>query len=234
MKYKNLVILGTSHIAKQSLDEVKKYIEEEKPDMIAIELDSKRLPALMSKSPRRIELKAIRHIGLKGFVFSLIGAWAEKKLGNLVGVAPGSEMKQAVQIAKKNNIKIALVDQDIEITLRRLSKTLTWKEKWNFAADIVKAIFTRNKEIDFDLRTVPEKKIIKKLTSKLKERYPNVHKVLIEERNSVIAGNLRNLMDSNPDKKILAILGAGHVDDVLELVKKNEGINLSYSYTHGQ
>ena len=233
MKYKNLVILGTSHIAKQSLDEVKKYIEEEKPDMIAIELDSKRLPALMSKSPRRIELKAIRHIGLKGFVFSLIGAWAEKKLGNLVGVAPGSEMKQAVQIAKKNNIKIALVDQDIEITLRRLSKTLTWKEKWNFAADIVKAIFTRNKEIDFDLRTVPEKKIIRKLTSKLKERYPNVHKVLIEERNSVIAGNLRNLMDSNPDKKILAIIGAGHVDDVLELVKKSEGINLSYSYSIG-
>ncbi len=233
MKYKNLVILGTSHIAKQSLDEVKKYIEEEKPDVIAIELDSKRLPALMSKTPRKIQLRVIRQIGVKGFVFSLIGAWAEKKLGNLVGVAPGSEMKQAVQIAKKNNIKIALVDQDIEITLKRLSKTLTWKEKWNFAADILKSIFTKGEKIDFDLRTVPEKKIIKKLTSKLKERYPNVHKVLIEERNSVIAGNLRTLMNSNPDKKILAILGAGHVDDVLELVKKDEGINLSYSYSVG-
>ena len=233
MKYKNLVILGTSHIAKQSLDEVKKYIEEEKPDVIAIELDSKRLPALMSKTPRKIQLRVIRQIGVKGFVFSLIGAWAEKKLGNLVGVAPGSEMKQAVQIAKKNNIKIALVDQDIEITLKRLSKTLTWKEKWNFAADILKSIFTKGEKIDFDLRKVPEKKIIKKLTSKLKERYPNVHKVLIEERNSVIAGNLRTLMNSNPDKKILAILGAGHVDDVLELVKKDEGINLSYSYSVG-
>src|SRR3989338_1356590 len=233
MKYGNLVFLGTSHIAKQSLDEVKKYIEEEKPDIVAIELDAKRLPALMSKAPRKIRLRAIRQIGIKGFVFSLIGAWAEKKLGKLVGVAPGSEMKQAVQIAKKNNIQIALVDQDIEITLRRLSKTLTWKEKWNFAADILKSIFTKGERIDFDLRTVPEKKIIRKLTLKLKERYPNVHNVLIEERNSVIAGNLRNLINSNPDKKILAILGAGHVDDVLELVKKNEGINLSYSYSIG-
>ncbi|HLC62463.1 MAG TPA: TraB domain-containing protein [Candidatus Nanoarchaeia archaeon] len=233
MKYRNLIILGTSHIAKQSMDEVKKHIEEEKPDIIAIELDSKRLPALMSKGPRKIQLRAIRQIGVKGFVFSLIGAWAEKKLGKLVGVAPGSEMKQAVQIAKKNNIKIALVDQDIEITLKRLSKTLTWKEKWNFAADILKSIFTKGERIDFDLRTVPEKKIIRKLTLKLKERYPNVHNVLIEERNSVIAGNLRNLINSNPDKKILAILGAGHVDDVLELVKKNEGINLSYSYSIG-
>ncbi|HLC60437.1 MAG TPA: TraB/GumN family protein [Candidatus Nanoarchaeia archaeon] len=234
MKYGNLVFLGTSHIAKQSLDEVKKYIEEEKPDIVAIELDAKRLPALMSKAPRKIRLRAIRQIGIKGFVFSLIGAWAEKKLGKLVGVAPGSEMKQAVQIAKKNNIQIALVDQDIEITLRRLSKTLTWKEKWNFAADILKSIFTKGERIDFDLRTVPEKKIIRRLTSRLKERYPNVHKVLIEERNSVIAGNLRNLVNSNPDKKILAILGAGHVDDVLELVKRSEEINLNYSYSIGK
>ena len=234
MKYRNLVILGTSHIAKQSLDEVKRCIEEEKPGIVAIELDAKRLPALMSAAPRKIQLKAIKQIGLKGFIFSVFGAWAEKKLGKLVGVAPGSEMKQAVQIAKKNSIKIALVDQDIEITLRRLSKTLTWKEKWNFTADILKSIFTKGERIDFDLRTVPEKKIIKKLTLKLKERYPNVHKVLIEERNKVIAGNLRSLMNSNPDKKILAILGAGHVDDVLELVKKNEEINLSYSYSIGK
>jgi len=233
MRYKNLVVLGTSHIAKQSLDEVRMYIEEEKPDVIAIELDSKRLPVLMSKAPRKIQLRVIRQIGVKGFVFSLIGAWAERKLGKLVGVAPGSEMKQAVNIAKKNNIKIALVDQDIEITLKRLSKTLTWKEKWNFAADILKSVFTRGERIDFDLRTVPEKKIIKKLTSKLKERYPNVHKVLIEERNSVIAGNLRNLMNSNPDKKILAILGAGHVDDVIEIIKKSEGVNVNYSYSIG-
>ena len=154
MKYKNLVILGTSHIAKQSLDEVKKYIEEEKPDVIAIELDSKRLPALMSKAPRKIQLRAIRQIGLKGFVFSLIGAWAEKKLGEYVGVTPGSEMKQAVRLAKKNNMKVALIDQDIEITLRRLSKSLTWKEKWNFHVDVFKAIVLRKKEVEFDLKFV--------------------------------------------------------------------------------
>ena len=34
MKYNNLTIIGTSHIAKQSLDEVEKAIEEEKPGII--------------------------------------------------------------------------------------------------------------------------------------------------------------------------------------------------------
>ena len=220
MKYKNLIFLGTSHIAKRSLDEVKKLIKNEKPDIIALELDNSRMQALMSKAPRKIQLSSIRHIGLNGFIFSLIGAWAERKLGKLVGVAPGAEMKQAIKLARKNNIKITLMDQDIEITLQRLSKTLTWKEKLNFLVDILKAVFARKKEIEFDLTTVPDKKIIKKLTDKLKERYPNIYKVLIEERNKVIANNLKNLMDLNKDKKILVVLGAGHVDDVLELIKE--------------
>ena len=230
MKYKNLVFLGTSHIAKQSLDEVKKYIDEEKPDIIAIELDRKRLPALMSKANRKIELRNIRHIGLKGFIFSLIGAWAEKKLGKLVGVAPGSEMKQAIKIARKKKIDLALIDQDIEITLKRLSKSITWKEKRHFLADIIKAFFTRKHEIDFDLATVPDKNIIKKLTSQLKKNYPNVYRVLIEERNNVIAGNIISLMQANQNKKILVILGAGHIDDVIEILNQKED-SISYSFS---
>ena len=230
MRYKNLVFLGTSHIAKQSLEEVRKQIETENPDIIALELDKKRLAALMSKAPRKVDFRIVRHIGLKGFIFSLIGAWAEKKLGKLAGVAPGSEMKQAIKLAKQKKIKIALVDQDIEITLKRLSKLLTLKEKMNFFADILKAIFSRKKEIEFDLKTVPDISIIKKLTSKLKERYPNVYRALIEERNIVIAEKLKMLMQSEQDKKILVILGAGHVDDVLELVKEPR---ISFSFKVG-
>ena len=234
MNYKNLVFLGTSHIARQSLDEVKESIEREKPGIIAIELDRARLDALLSKEPRKVSLRIIRKIGLKGFIFSLIGAWAEKKLGNLVGVAPGSEMKQAVKLAKKYNIKIALIDQDIQITLKRFSSSITWKEKWNFLADIVKAFFVRDKELQFDLRTVPEKNIIKKLVRKVKERYPNVYKTLIEERNIVLANNIKKLMGAEPDKKILVIIGAGHVDDVIRIIQNDEdSINYTFS-THNK
>ena len=230
MKYKNLVFLGTSHIAKQSLEEVKKRIEDEKPDILALELDAKRLDALMSSGRRSIRLKNVGRIGLKGFVFSLFGAWAEKKLGKLVGVAPGSEMKQAISIARKENIKIALIDQDIEVTLRSFSNSLSWKEKMRFIADIFRAIFLKREKIEFDLATVPNKKVIKKLTGKLKERYPNVYKTLIEERNMVIANNLKKLMKTEPDKKILVILGAGHIDDVLGLVKEQR---ISFSFSVG-
>src|SRR3989338_3266228 len=226
MDYKNLTIVGTSHIAKESLEEVEKTIEDIKPDIIALELDKRRLYSLFRK-PGKIRIYDIKRVGLKGFIFSLIGAWAEKKLGNMVGVAPGSEMKNAVRLARKNNIKIALIDQDIEITLKRFSKSLTWKEKWNFFADILKAVFARKQIVEFDLTKVPSKKVIKKLVDKIKERYPNVYKVLIEERNEAMANNLHKIMSEYPDKKILAIIGAGHEEDILRIIKRP---SVSYSF----
>ena len=141
MEYKNLTIIGTSHIAKQSIQEVKNVIEKTKPDIIALELDKKRFFSLTSKTKRKLKLRDITKLGVKGFLFNLIGAWAEKKLGNIVRVEPGSEMLTAIKLAKKNKIKIALIDQDIEITLKKLSKRLTWKEKGRFVIDIFKSIF---------------------------------------------------------------------------------------------
>ena len=219
MNYKNLTIIGTSHIAKQSLEDVEKAIVGGKPDIVALELDRMRLYSLFKK-PSRLRIYDIKRIGFKGFIFALIGAWAEKKLGKMVGVAPGSEMKKAVRLAKKHKIKLALIDQDIEITLKRFSQSLTWKEKWNFLVDIVKAFFVRKNVIEFDLTKVPSKKVIKNLVGKVKKRYPNVYNVLIEERNHVMAENLKKIIEECPDKKILAIIGAGHEEDILDLIKK--------------
>jgi pheromone shutdown-related protein TraB len=228
MKYENLTLIGTSHIAQQSLDDVKKAIIEGKPDIIALELDNARLYSLFKK-PGKIRFYDIKKVGIKGFIFSLIGAWVEKKLGKLVGVAPGSEMKKAAVLARKYGIKLALIDQEINVTLKRFSKMLTWKEKWNFLVDIFSAFFGKKEAINFDLTKVPSKKIIKKLIGKVKKRYPNVYKVLIEERNEVMAINLRQLLNHNPDKKILGIVGAGHEEDIIELIK---GPILSYSYSY--
>ena len=75
-----------------------------------------------------------------------------------------SDPQQLTNIQKltKENIEIALIDQDIEITLRRLSKAISWREKWNFFVDVVKAIFVRKNVIEFDLTKVPSRKVIKK------------------------------------------------------------------------
>ena len=236
MNYKNLTLLGTSHIAKQSLDDVESTINSLKPDIVCIELDKKRLYSLMNKDKKsRIRLKDIRKIGFKGFIFSIVGAYVEKKLGQYVGVEPGSEMLKAVELSKKHKIKLMVVDQDIEKTLKRFSQEFTWKEKGKIVVDIFKAIIFRKKEIGFDLRTVPNKATIKKLLDKVQKRYPNLYKVLITERNEYMASKLAKIIKVNEDKKVLAIVGAGHEEEMIDLIKdkKVDVVGHSYSYTVG-
>jgi len=219
MNYNNLIIIGTSHIAKQSLKEVNDMFENENPDIIALELDRKRIYSLLEKKKTGPSLRDIKRIGLKGFLFSLIGAWVEKKLGEKVGVSPGSEMLEAFKLAKSRKIKIFLIDQDIEITLKRFSKALTWREKWNFVVDLIKGLIFKKQEFSFDLEKVPSRNLIKNLIKKVKQRYPNIYKVLIEERNQVMARNLFQIMQKYPESKIVAIVGAGHEEDILSIIK---------------
>ena len=218
--YKNLTIIGTSHIAKESILEVKKFILNNKPEIIALELDKKRLIALFGK--RKLKLNSIKDIGIKGFLINLIGAYIEKKLGKLVGVSPGSEMKLAINLGKEYDAKIALIDQDISITLKNLMKRITLKEKLRIVKDIFKGFVLRKSDIEpFDLRKVPKEELIVKLINKVRERYPSIYNTLIKERNEHMAKGLYKIMNDNKDKKILAIIGAGHERGIYEILQRN-------------
>jgi pheromone shutdown-related protein TraB len=219
LKYKNLIIIGTSHIAESSIREIESVFQKENPDVVAIELDHNRLHAMLSDQKQNYSPSAIRNLGLKGYLFALIGGFIQQKLGDVVGIAPGSDMLRAVRLAQENNKKIALIDQDIQVTISRLSKAIKWKEKLHFVVDLFSAPFAKKMRID--LRKVPEKELIKKLLRLMKKRYPGVHRVLVEERNKLMALKLSALIDNFHDSKIMAVVGAGHEDDLLALIKKS-------------
>ena len=226
MRFKNLVLIGTSHIASQSLKEVEEGIEREKPGIIALELDKRRFLSLMSAEKKRPGIGLIRTIGITGYLFSLIGGWLQEKLGKYAGVSPGSEMRKAIMLAAEKKIDVVLIDQDIVITMRRLSRMFSWRQKLRLGIDLLKGIFFRKKVMkelgfDIDLTKVPEKRIIKKVMDMMRKSYPNLYKVLVEERNGVMAGNLAALMKNHPDKKILAIVGAGHEESIMRRIRKD-------------
>jgi len=220
--YKNLYLIGTSHIAKESVEEVETVITKEKPSIVALELDKARFESLMSKEKGKLRLYHIRQIGFKGYVFAKVGEYVERKLGNYVGVSPGSEMLKAAEVAKKNNFRIALIDQRIDITLRNFSRDITWMEKFRFVFDIVKNYFSGEK-IKIDLNKVPDKEFIRKILKQVKDRYPNFYKVLVSDRNKFMARKLFILMKGN--SKVVGIVGAGHEDEIIEDIKKLERAN---------
>ena len=168
----------------------------------------------------KLSIKDVFQMGIKAFLINLIGAYVEKKLGNIVGVKPGSEMRKAIELAKKNNLKLSLIDQDISITMKKLSKAITIGVVFKFIWEIIRAIVLRKSDIEvFDIRKVPSKKVLDNILSKVKKTYPGIHKVLIEERNEVMAKNLYKVMNKYKDKKIFAVVGAGHESEIINILK---------------
>lgn len=216
--YKKLIVIGTSHISRESINDVKKTISEHKPKIVALELDGQRFIALMKKKGGKIGIKDIRKIGLSGYIFSILGSWIEKKLGKIVGVSPGSEMVVAAKEARKNNCKIALIDQNIQITLRKLSKRITLREIFRFFLDIFTNPF-KYKKFKFDLKKVPDNETIEKILDFVMKRYPNIYDVLIKERNIIMA---KRLFDIIKEYNVVAVVGAGHEKEIIKEIKKLE------------
>src|SRR3989338_388569 len=224
----NIQIVGTSHIARDSIEEIKKAVQEFQPDIIAVELDAQRAAALLSRQERSIPLAAIRAIRFKGFVFAKIGQIVQRKLGKIVGVSPGTEMKTALEIAKKKKIKVALIDQPITKTLHQFSSSLTWKEKGRFLSDLITGIIWKKKKMKeygldrLDLKKVPSEELIQMMMKPLQKRFPNVYKTLVTDRNTYMVKQLVRLLRNQKNAKILVIVGAGHKTGMEELLLKVE------------
>jgi len=124
----NIYLIGTSHVAEQSVKQIKKYFEVVQPDIVALELDKSRLYGLQHNIKRAKNIDLIKQLGLPGFMFYVFGEFAQKKIGKILKITPGSDMLTAFNIANKNKTKIALIDRDIQITLKRFSKHFKFKE----------------------------------------------------------------------------------------------------------
>jgi pheromone shutdown protein TraB len=84
--------------------------------------------------------------------------------------------------------------------------------------DVLKCMVSKKSAYAFDLSKVPEEKLIGKMIAEVKQRYPNIYKVLVTERNQVMAHNLTHLMLDVPGT-IVAVVGAGHGKEMLHLIK---------------
>lgn len=209
---KRFLVVGTSHVSKNSVNQIKKAISEFKPDIVAVELDINRYKNLFGKSKKRkFNFKIIGQIGLFGFLFLLFGSISQKIIGKRTGSQAGNDMKSAIIYGKKAGAKIALIDQDIRITLNKLSRKVPLKEKLKLFTFLFKSGKTNTK---FDIKSVPNNKIIKKLISEFRIDFPNIYSCLVKDRDDYMKRQIKLLNIKFPESKILIVIGAGHKEKV--------------------
>jgi pheromone shutdown-related protein TraB len=222
---KEYFIIGTAHISQKSADLVREVIEKELPDNVCVELDSQRYKALSEKKKwESLDLKeVIKKKQLSTLLINILLASYQKKLGDKLGVEPGVELLEATLVAKENNINISLCDREVRITLKRSWNSMSFWQKMKFMTVGLAGIFEKEEISEEKLAEIKEKDTLNEMMSELGKAMPVLKEVLIDERDQYLAEKIRKA----DGDKIVAVVGAGHVKGICELLEKDEDIDLA-------
>jgi pheromone shutdown-related protein TraB len=214
-----LVLVGTAHVSQASVKEVEEAIRQYEPDVVAVELDEKRLEVLLNK--KKWEETPITDMIRGGkapfFLAQVFLASIQRRLGKEFGAEPGSEMLAAIKEAEKNAIRVELVDRDITITMRKAWRTMGFREKFRLFWEFSKAMVGYSDEEEIDLEEIMNEDVITMLIEELSEIAPSVTKILVFERDAYIAKKLSGLSEEG---KVVAVVGAGHLKGIQENLAK--------------
>ena len=181
----NLRLLGTAHVATASVEAVKQNIEEWKPDIVAVELCKSRHDALTQdkRLDREGLLKVIKEGKAPMVLLQSLLAAEQRKLGLDEGQQPGAELLAAVEAAEEYELRVELVDRDIQTTLRRAWKNMSLKEKTGLMWALL-AEDESNEELELE-QMLEDKDLLTSLMEELREYHEAGSVLMMREMNSL-------------------------------------------------
>ena len=226
---KEIILVGTAHISKTSMELVRETIENEQPDTVCVELDEGRLKSIQDPDRwKKTDLKeVIKKKQLATLIANLVLGSYQKRMGAQTGVKPGSELKEAVNIATEKQIPLVLADRDIKITLRRTWACTAWYRKFSLLGGLFGSIFDKTEISEEDLAKIKEQDALNSMMQEFGKTFPEVKQVLIDERDQYLASKIRNA----EGKKIVAVVGAGHVKGIASIIGENRELPSEESIT---
>lgn len=213
-----VTLIGTAHVSQASVDEVRRVIAEVQPDTVCVELDKNRHDALLDED-RYSRLNLVQKIKERQVPFllaSLVLAAYQKRIGQRLGVKPGAELLAAVHGSREVGAHLVLADRDIQITLKRTWANISPTNKVRLALSLVAAPFAAAELSEDQVEQLKNRDTISEMLTELSNMVPGLKEPLIDERDQYLASSVT----AAPGKKIVAVVGAGHVAGILENLGK--------------
>ena len=221
---REILLVGTAHVSRESAELVRELIEKERPDRVCIELDAQRYEALTQR--RRWEELDLREVTRKRqlapLLANLVLAAYQKKLGGAIGVLPGSELVEAARAAEAQDIPVVLCDRDVRVTLRRVWASLSLWEKSKLIGALMVALIDRPEIDEETLRRLRDQDVLSELMQELGKELPRAKTTLIDERDAYLAQKIRTA----GGQRVVAVVGAGHVAGIRQALDEGRPADL--------
>jgi len=210
---REIIVVGTAHVSRSSVEEVERVIAEETPDRVCVEIDRGRYESVTGSSGwKNLDIYEVLR-RKKGFLLlgNLVLASFQRRVGQQLGVRPGEEMIEAVRAAERAGVPVSLCDREVQTTLRRAwAKSGFWGKNKMLAA-LLGSIFSREKLSDEDIEEMKQGTSLDNMLQELSAYLPRAKEVLIDERDRYLATRIWQADGS----RIVAVVGAGHVSGML-------------------
>lgn len=217
---REIILVGTAHISKESVDEVERLIREEKPDRVCIEIDAGRFKQMREgQNWSNLNIGQVLKRG-QGFMMlaSLVLSAYQRRLGMDVGTTQGREMLIAADICDELDIPYSYSDRDIQTTLRRAWSKSSFFQKMKMLGALIGSAFTNEKLSEEELEKLKQKSALQTMMDELADYLPAVKEVFIDERDQFLATNIF----LEKEEKVLAVVGAGHMNGIVEWIEALE------------
>jgi len=219
---KEILLVGTAHVSKESAREVKELIEQEKPDSVCVELCLARYNSINNPSKWK-NMDIITIIKQKKALLllaNLILSSFQKRLAQQLGINPGQEMIQAISSAKEINAHLVLADRDIQVTFTRVWKKLNLWGKIRILFMLIFSMFNKEKISEEEIERLKSEDILTAALSELARSFPRLKNTLIDERDQYLAEKIKLA----PGNKVIAIVGAGHIPGIKKEIDKEHDL----------
>jgi len=217
---REILLVGTAHVSRESVEEVKSTIAAELPDRVCVELDERRFKTLREGSNfQNLDIYKVIRTGQGFFLLANLAMSAfQKRIGANLDVKPGEDMRQAVETAIASNIPYTLADRDIQTTLKRAWKLSSFTEKAKMINSLAGSIFCKEDVSESDIEDLKKHSALDGMMKELAEYLPSAKTAIIDERDLYLATKIYECKEN----RVLAVLGAGHVPGILRWFEKFE------------
>ena len=220
---KQIILIATAHVSKESAELVKKVIDEERPDSVCIELDEDRYQNIMK--PKEWEntdlIKVIKSKKVGFMVANLFLGSYQKKMAAKLGNPVGGEMIQGIKSAEETGATLVLADRKIQTTFLRIWRKLNLWDKIKLVVSLLYPSDEDDTDITSDdIAKLLEEDMIEAAMAGLKKEFPKIGEILISERDQYLAAKIKEA----PGKKVVAVLGGGHVPGIKQEIFKEQNI----------
>ena len=124
--------------------------------------------------------------------------------------------------ARRLTLRLAPDGSDVRITLRRAWHALSFWKRMLLLSSLSAALFERAELSEDDLRELRRTDVLSRLLSELGKAFPGLKLVLIDERDAYLAERIRQ----TPGRRVVAVIGAGHLEGVVRALERGERVDL--------